>query len=371
MYIRGVGEIILRLYPLFFACAFVFTTGAAWAEPVIDQEQPDFRATPEYLSYDGGRTLALAQSFTVGLTGILTEVRVAIGCAPATDRLIIEIREIRGETPDGDVRARIDVSADSLSGPPPTSLVDFVLPAPIPVTRGEMLAIVMSGPEQCEAALGPVDDPYGDGKAFVLTDVTFGSGFSDVFWLESGSDDLVFQTLVEAAPTPPPTRGSGRCVIPGKIDPSTGLPLELPISRLVPACRCFEDAGAREFRCGILHPDFLIIRRLPFPLPLGKPYGEVWRLLPLTRLDAPVTVTVRGAGFEKPQTFSFAANRKFSAIRQSMFGQTVVLKAVAPENPAAVQGMAVIEYPMDDAEHEFQKQFGLDISINESVYGGQ
>jgi hypothetical protein len=184
----------------------------------------------------------------------------------------------------------------------------------------------------------------------------------DTFGNEQRTEALSPKSLVQAA-----------CVDPTKTDPATGAPLSLPISRWVPACRCFESGAAREWHCGILHPDFIAIRRMPLPIQPGKPYEEIWNLVPLGKLDGSVRVTIKSDGFEKPVELELPATSKLpdDHTRPNFgvgAGQTFTLKAMAPDKPGAVPGIAVFEYDMKDAKDESLKSFGLDISLDKSLF---
>jgi hypothetical protein len=153
----------------------------------------------------------------------------------------------------------------------------------------------------------------------------------------------------------------------------SGAWLPLVISSSVPGCRCFESPAAREWRCGILHPDFIAIRRIPLPIGPGKPYEEIWNLVPLGKLDGSVRVTIKSDGFEKPVELELPATSKLpdDHTRPNFgvgAGQTFTLKAMAPDKPGAVPGIAVFEYDMKDAKDESLKSFGLDISLDKSLF---
>ena len=85
-----------------------------------------------------------------------------------------------------------------------------------------------------------------------------------------------------------------------------------------------------------------------------------------------MTIAVSGAGFGKEQKFTLPAKTRLSAVSKAVGARTTVtLKAIAPDKPVAAPGLAVIDYPMQDAADEFQTRFGLDIGIGEGDYGQQ
>ena len=96
---------------------------------------------------------------------------------------------------------------------------------------------------------------------------------------------------------------------------------------------------------------------MPFPLQPGRAYTETWRFTPITKLDALVRVRVSGGGVLEEQKFEFGLN---GASRRT---QVRRLKAVAPKEPLDIQGLAIVEYDMQDAQAELQKAFGIDTSI--------
>ena len=342
------------------------------AAVVTDQEQPLINAAAGFHGVGGDSEQKLAQSFTVGVNGDFVGLRLPIaGCGRGD--LIIEIRELVGSQPTGPVIRSVRVPGSDVQVSY-EGFQDFFLPAPIAVSAGGKLAFTVQTIGEgsyCSYATSPDGDTYTRGDGF------FDSRPNPPGWVAlkgfaSGPHDLAFYTLMDDPASS--VASSGRCVIPDKIDPVTGLPLELPISRFVPACRCFQDAGLREFRCGILHPDFFVIRRIPFPLIPGQPYEEVWQFSPLADLDGPVRIRLSGAGFEKPVNIAFSGKTKLSmknlpAVVKSQEGQTVTLKARAPAKPVTTSGIAIIEYDMKDAGNEFQTRFGLDTTIEEGMFG--
>jgi len=80
---------------------------------------------------------------------------------------------------------------------------------------------------------------------------------------------------------PPPPRSD--CYIPGV----GGVPR---VPHFVPLCRCLEDASLRELRCAFLHPDFLLERRVPWPLRAGESFGVDWSLTPFVAMSGPLAV---------------------------------------------------------------------------------
>jgi hypothetical protein len=139
----------------------------------------------------------------------------------------------------------------------------------------------------------------------------------------------------------------------------------LPFGNELPICRCLRDQGARELRCGILHPDFLAVRRVPVPLPPG-PFTETWEFLALARLDAPVKVTMTGAGLADPVRHSFGVAGR----RPSGKVERFVLEGKTPAGAASVPGAVEFTYDMKDADNDLARAFRVDRTI-EVVPGKQ
>jgi hypothetical protein len=114
----------------------------------------------------------------------------------------------------------------------------------------------------------------------------------------------------------------------------------LPFGSELPICRCLQDPAARELRCALLHPDFLMTRRVPLPVVAGREFTEQWEFLALTRLDGPVTMSVSGAGIKQPLRHSFGAANQLQPGTVERF----VVKAVGPAVAKDARGLATIEY---------------------------
>ena len=134
-------------------------------------------------------------------------------------------------------------------------------------------------------------------------------------------------------------------------------PNALPISRYAPICRCLRDASLREFRCGLMSEDFSLWRHLSGPLEPGQPFEEVWQFVPVAPLDGPVTLSLSGAGLARTVTHVFG--------KQAKPGEPEVftVKGMAPDNAKALQGDALVEYPMLDAVDRSQVKLHMDRSL--------
>ena len=336
--------------PIIGAAAALCVFNASASAETIDQQQPFINASAGFLGVGGDSEQQLAQTFEVGVSGRLIALDLPMTCSGEAP--VIEVRRQAGGQPTGTVLRAITPSIGDI----PASYGGFqrlYLPAPLVVSTGDALAFTVkqSGDGNCSYATSPPGDHYLRGSGF------FDARPNPPGWIAFKHvldpwDDLPFRTVMEDAAD----RRADRCVIPDLIDPATGEPLELPISRFVPACRCFEDSAAREFRCGVLHPDFVLLRRIPWPLKPGAPFKEVWEFTPVTPLDGPVSVRLTGAGHHKPISRVFGKNSKP--------GETEVTAIkVNPGFAKELPGVAAISYPMEDAKNEHLKFFGLDISI--------
>lgn len=345
---------------LFVMLIFITPHSVTAASYVIDQQQPLINESAGFLGVGGDSEQKLAQTFTVGMSGDLAGLRLPVAGCGRGDLLIQLVRQVTGQPTGLLLRALIISGSDVPFSY--TGFTDFFFPAPISVSTGDKLAFsvqTIGVDSYCSYATAPTGDTYSRGDGF------FDSRPNPPGWLSFKSvpdpfNDLAFFTLMEDLSIP---GSSGNCVIPGRVDPVTGLPLELPISNLVPACRCFEDASAREMRCGILHPDFFIVREFPMPLVPGKEFKERWRFTPLTELDGPVRVTISGGALQQSvkHEFGLKAGKKKP--------ETFTFKGMAPIEASLIQGSALIEYDMQGAKSEYQRSFGVDTSIYPGQFG--
>jgi hypothetical protein len=314
---------------------------------ITDQEQPDVNTAAGYLGVGGDEDQKLAQSFTVGMTGELAGLRLPLtGCGRGALRLTI--REINAAGfPEGAVLRARNFPADEVGLIGIGEFQDFFFSTPLAVSAGDILAFTVEtvGEDSyCSMGQGPDGDSYPRGNAF------FDSRPNPPGWVSqkefpSAWQDLPFYTLMDD----PSLSSPGMCVA------ADGT--ALPISRDVPACRCFEDAGAMEFRCGIVHPDFFIFRRFPFPMEPEQPFEQIWEFYPLTELDGPVWLEVSGGGLEREAKFVFAPNGGRGAM------EVKTLKGMAPSKGQIEKGLAVIRYDMKDAPSKFFRAFGVDVSV--------
>ncbi len=168
-----------------------WSTGVVHAASQLDQEFDSGTIGPIV----GGGADA-AQTFTVGLDGLLTEVQVRagrIGGAP----LLVDVRRTTGGAPiedDSDTLASVTVPAAdvsvNVSGSPPPFLSIDVSGFGVSVSAGQVLAIVLRQPVAGGFyALGAgIGNPYGAGDGYTR--------FESPSWFNGGYD-LDFRTFVD------------------------------------------------------------------------------------------------------------------------------------------------------------------------------
>lgn len=171
---------------------------AAQDPPVLDQS---FDA-PSFLSFGFGGESHLAQTFTVGITGVLRRVDVEIRRDAGIPDLLFDIRPTIGGVPvESDAAALANVVIPSASIPTDFTFVSVDLSsAQIAVSAGDVLAIVLRAPGAGGALnyswQGSAVSGYGAGADFfrVAPSPTWNGLFGD----------LGFQTFVAPAVVPSP-----------------------------------------------------------------------------------------------------------------------------------------------------------------------
>jgi hypothetical protein len=281
-----------------------------------------------------------------------------------------------------------------LSPPPPVTLDGIAVGAPITATAGNSVTVVVryradggsarieayprarvagveirlvapTGPvPACGPIIGPSEGRCATAFALVCTDrapATF--SIEEVGATLGVPVDVVLATdfVAPARYTfrcpGPPRSGDTSCTVIGAAGAPGATPL--PFGSELPICRCLRDAGARELRCGILHPDFFALRRIPFPLPAGQPFTERWEFLALTQLDGPVKLTITGAGVADPVRHSFGAAGRPKPGKV----ERLVVNAMAPKEPVSLPGRVDFAYDMKDPDRELSRAFSVDRTI--------
>lgn len=304
-----------RSLPLLLALlAFALTSTAT---PVVDQRSPYGKETIAVgLAGTGNRIVA--QTVTAGVTGDLMQVEVGIGCDSGT--LLVEIVNLdaRG-LPGSAVRARATVDAASLPMPP--SLRTFDLDRRPAMNAGDGFAIVLRNETgTCTALKGP---EALDGSSYPGGNGWFRRADADG-WLQfldfGRTGDLGFTTIVNVVPASAPCRVNG---------------MDTEFPSWLPACRCIEDAGLRDFRCALMDPSFFLFRHLPMPIRAGEKFTVKWTLVVFADMTGVVEVTdLLPPGFtgapKEPLTFF---------VEQVPVGQSLTLQyeAIAPLKPGRYQ----------------------------------
>lgn len=319
--------------------------GAAHAAEVVDQSQLLINPASGYLGIGGGSEQKLAQTFTAGVTGNLVAIRMpVIGCGGG--ELVMEVRLAAPDgTPNGTLLSTTRYAPATVP-PSGADFHEFRLGEPLRIRRSVKYAYTLrmdssALTSNCSYAKSEAGDTYAGGEHY------FDSRPNPPGWLAASevSDpgkDLAFETIVDTGSGPGPGAGSSDCFIPA---PGGGA---IPIPSYAPVCRCLQDAGLREFRCALLHPDFFAIRRIPWPIPLGGTYTETWEVLPLTKLKGSIGVELKGANIPQPIEFKFGPKSM-----RTLDLRKATLKA--PENATELPGTAVFSYG--------GQSFGLDRSI--------
>jgi hypothetical protein len=169
----------------------------------VDQEQPDVDWTVGGLAIGGQSEQRLAQTVTARRSGLLSFVRLPIGCGDPADEVEVSIQGVGSDgLPNGSTLTSKTVPGSALPPPAPgfPAFRTVRLPSPVAVSSGFRFAIVLTpaGLPACGILQGPVGDPYLRGTGFYAgTDPTFG----DSGWIPLAPGvpraDLPFQTIVD------------------------------------------------------------------------------------------------------------------------------------------------------------------------------
>jgi len=193
-------------------CFFVMVSTIAEATPILDANYQ-----PSGAFGDGGSVVAsiqtLGQTFTVGLTGLLTDVDVlferygAFGFTPPTqDDLLISIWTTSSGLPDARLTADVVIPIASIPiGLTSLQISEYAYVSAafaLPVTAGQVLAIVaMSNDPNYYAWYRSFAGTYAGGIGAYRTPV-------GAPWQVADGDDFPFRTYVDpaaTAPVPEPT----------------------------------------------------------------------------------------------------------------------------------------------------------------------
>lgn len=272
---------------------FAFTANA---DIVLDQEQPFIEPAHSVRAIGGSVEQKLAQTVTAGISGRLVEVHVPVGCG--TGEVILEIVAVTGSgAPGTRVFAREDRPADEFARiTDPPVFHRFVLdPAPRFEAGDRFTISLRNTTGECWMWVSPTGDTYPRGDAWFVNNTPPTTDWTRNADTPEPNEDLPFKTFVDNTPPPPPP-SSPPCIVTG-FGPIGGF-----IPSWLPVCRCLQDQGLREFRCGLFHPDFFLFRRTPWPLKPDEKYNVKWTLVPLGQLKGVLEVS-EGLGFKGPLTF--------------------------------------------------------------------
>ena len=155
-------KLLMRLAPIG-AALLALSAPAAIAADIVDQEQTMTTTTP--FAIGGDAEELLAQSFTLGMAGEMTHIRIPVACS--SGELIVEIQRLGADgLPNGDVVTRARVPAADIP-PPLGDFVSIYFSPPVTVSPGEKYAIVLSNPTgECGMLSGPAGDSYPGGQFF-------------------------------------------------------------------------------------------------------------------------------------------------------------------------------------------------------------
>ncbi|MGG7568267.1 VPLPA-CTERM sorting domain-containing protein [Rhodovulum sp. DZ06] len=175
---------------LILAAALAAAPLASQAAVVLDQQDPVVTGSTAV----GFVTTDLAQTFTVGVTGVFAAVELNISSFSLShDPLTVSLRKTAGIVPStlaADILATTTITAADANAAL-TDLIDFSF-AGVGVTAGDFLAIVVTpAADQTWELDFDVTNAYADGRRVSATGGVFGT---------PSSSDLTFATYVDAAP---------------------------------------------------------------------------------------------------------------------------------------------------------------------------
>ena len=279
-----------------------FLAFSANAEVVLDQEQPLIEPAHGLQAVGGTMEQKLAQTVTAGISGRLVEVHVPIACG--SGEVILEIWALgtRGEPAGRPMVIEIIRAFEFPRAGDPPAFHRFVIdPAPR-FEAGDRFAITLRDKSgECSMWPGPKGDSYTRGDGWFINNTPPTTDWTRNADTPYPFHDWPFKTYVDTTPEPPPppppppARRSAPCTVAG-FGPIPFIPDWLPV------CRCLQDAGLRETRCALFHPDFFLVRHIPWPLKPDDTVNVLWTLVPLGDLKG--VLEVHGdLGLKGPLTF--------------------------------------------------------------------
>jgi len=177
-----------------------FSSAPAYGLGTLDQQQPTIDTSVGGIAVGGASAQILAQTFTAGITGSLTEVALPVACDDTPgNTLTIEIRAIGSGVPGSTTLASTAVAASTLPPwlfPTPPAFRTFSFSSPASVVAGTQYVLYLSA-GSCGVFQGPVGDSYAGGDLYFYA-------VYNAKWVRNcdfvgGRCDLPFKTYVTPA----------------------------------------------------------------------------------------------------------------------------------------------------------------------------
>jgi hypothetical protein len=168
--------------------------GAGRIDEVIDQASAPAVSPGITFALGGPVSQVLSQTVTVGVTGVLAEVRLAFGCADDARHVVLEIRDVASNGQPGQTVYRHRVyPASHFPSVVTNEFRSLDLGGGLDFTAGDQFAIVVTTDGgSCGAWPGEIGDLYNNGTAWADAN----DGPIVPLSLGTGRDDLAFQTVM-------------------------------------------------------------------------------------------------------------------------------------------------------------------------------
>ncbi len=275
----------------------------------------------------GSSNQKLAQTFRVGITGTLTQIRLAINCLKGGSYPVtVTIHTVGMDgLPTDTVLDLIRTDSSVFPELVDTSLTAFSLR--VPVTRGEQLAVVIEAPSDaaCEA--------FSSGGPVVYTDGTFvfQDGPDPATWLlVPFGGSLTFQTFVD----------DGKPAL-CRFQTANGANNDW-VPNDVPVCRCLEDRQLAQQRCAFVLPNAIVFSE--FPVNAQSTVSARWSVEPLNDAEMPISIDVRSL------TGNLNGKTVVIHARKTLHSETVRTRYSA-DSPKTLDRML---FTIDDGTRRFQ-----------------
>jgi hypothetical protein len=183
------------------ALAFVFASaGNAVSQVILDQH---LEPAAGNLSSGIDSGFSKAQTFTVGVTGVLARIEVLLALGNGPGDLLVDVRPTSGAVPvESAALALASARLPFSTVPPAFGFVSVDLSSfAAPVTTGEVLAIVLRAENASFSWLGDAgSNSYPAGAHYFEV-----PGFSSWAPTVIGNDDMGFRTFVDVSAVPEPS----------------------------------------------------------------------------------------------------------------------------------------------------------------------